>query len=103
MTQAKDISGKTIGHLLVIERDRERQQEITKRCRRSTAYWKCKCECGKIVSIQNYSLTSGKTRSCGCQARSRVTGPSNFNFKGYKEIPLTLWSQIKERSRRCNF
>lgn len=32
----------------------------------TAAYWKCQCECGKTAIIRGYSLTSGKTQSCGC-------------------------------------
>ena len=33
------------------------------------AYWKCKCDCGKIVIVSGKQLRSGKTKSCGCLRR----------------------------------
>ena len=30
------------------------------------AYYHCKCECGGEITTRSDSLTSGKTRSCGC-------------------------------------
>jgi hypothetical protein len=32
----------------------------------TAAYWNCLCSCGKTCIIRGYSLTSGKTKSCGC-------------------------------------
>lgn len=28
--------------------------------------WKCKCDCGKVVSVSGSHLKSGHTKSCGC-------------------------------------
>jgi len=28
--------------------------------------WICRCECGNTIEISSSSLTSGKTKSCGC-------------------------------------
>lgn len=32
-------------------------------------FWKCICECGTIVFIEGYCLTSGNTKSCGCLSK----------------------------------
>src|SRR5271165_5617925 len=32
----------------------------------TAAYWNCICLCGKSAVIRGYSLTTGKTQSCGC-------------------------------------
>lgn len=31
--------------------------------------WVCRCECGNVTTALTYSLTSGKTKSCGCIRR----------------------------------
>ena len=31
-----------------------------------TAIWKCKCDCGNIISVSGSHLRSGHTTSCGC-------------------------------------
>jgi hypothetical protein len=33
---------------------------------RGEARWRCRCSCGKTVTITGYSIRSGHTRSCGC-------------------------------------
>lgn len=53
----KDETGKTYGRLVVLEYDFNRDNE---------AWWKCRCECGNIVSVRGADLRSGNTRSCGC-------------------------------------
>lgn len=56
-----DLSGKKFNRLTAICRDGETGSGVPK--------WKCKCDCGNIVSINVYSLYSGRTKSCGCYSR----------------------------------
>lgn len=30
------------------------------------SYWRCKCDCGKEVTVLGFCLTNGGTKSCGC-------------------------------------
>jgi len=32
-------------------------------------YLECVCECGMVKSVNVYSLTSGKSKSCGCKSK----------------------------------
>lgn len=54
----EDLKGKRFGELTVIERDFRENSKKT--------YWKCKCDCGNIVSIDAFKLKNGHTKSCGC-------------------------------------
>ena len=36
-----------------------------------TAYWTCICQCGSMRNIIGTSLSSGKSKSCGCLSRER--------------------------------
>lgn len=52
---------KTFGKLLVLERD------INKPSGHGyPVFWKCKCECGNIISVRATDLKNGHTQSCGC-------------------------------------
>jgi hypothetical protein len=65
----KNINGLRFGHLVVVERatnDRQRQ-----------ARWKCRCDCGKVLTaVRGTQLRAGGTRSCGClRRRPRTKAP----------------------------
>lgn len=57
MKGLKDLSGQKFGKLTVLSyvgSNRERSS------------WKCECECGNIVIVNQMELTRGDTLSCGC-------------------------------------
>jgi len=53
-----DMIGKRFGLLTVIDRDKTERKG-------SEAYWICRCECGRVKSINGCSLRKGATKSCG--------------------------------------
>lgn len=57
MTQPIDITGKRFGRLVAISKVQTGSP--------GTA-WLCRCDCGNEKVIRTGSLTSGRTRSCGC-------------------------------------
>lgn len=66
-----DLTGRTFTRLHVIEED------TTPRLGKSNGIrWKCRCDCGKKLTVYAGSLLAGATRSCGCIRRSvrLVTG-----------------------------
>lgn len=54
----ENITGKSFGHLTVIS-----YFGIINKM----GYWNCKCDCGKQKIVLGYSLTRGKSKTCGCQ------------------------------------
>lgn len=36
-------------------------------------YWICRCDCGNEIEVRTDSLTSGRTRSCGCLQKDELT------------------------------
>lgn len=61
-----DITGQRFGKLCVLERDFDKNLN-------HKAYWKCLCDCGNIISVRGQDLRQGKTKSCGCLAKSILT------------------------------
>lgn len=64
---AKDITGERFGKLQAIEDSGE--------IKNGKHVWKCNCDCGKqnLLYPIDY-LTSGKTNSCGCLIKNRLSG-----------------------------
>ena len=62
-------------------------------------YWLCKCDCGNIKVVRSTELLRGHTTSCGCLKKI-------INFKGYGEIPKSVYTAIKNwsaASRKIEF
>ena len=59
-----NLKGKRFGRLVVLDYEGKK-------------HWRCLCDCGKIHSTASYSLTRGRTKSCGCfnidAAKERAT------------------------------
>lgn len=70
---------KRFGRLLVIKRDLSVEIGHGKESR-----WICKCDCGNIVSILGKSLTSGRTKSCGCLRKELVIQKNTLDLTNKK-------------------
>lgn len=60
MAKAIDLTGQRFNRLIVIERD------FLAKDKSRQAWWKCKCDCGNIISVRGQCLRNGNTQSCGC-------------------------------------
>ena len=69
-----DLTGQVFGKLTVIELDQESS---------GRRKWICKCSCGNTVSVREYNLKSGNTKSCGC-TRKEKSSARNLNVKQVK-------------------
>lgn len=58
----REVVGEKFGRLTVLE-DRDDTKHKEERKRRTLL---CQCECGNIIEVNKYKVTSGYTRSCGC-------------------------------------
>ena len=87
-----DLTGQVFGKLTVLEFDKE--YTIKKRLETTSGYawWKCQCECGKIVSISSVALRNGHTTSCGCRRKetcSKQLKEYRISHESPKLIDLT--------------
>lgn len=89
----KDITGQKFNRLTALERD----VEATKL--HSGTYWKCKCDCGNIVSVSLQRLQNGNTKSCGCYRKEVAGNNTKKNLIGQKFGRLTV---IKDSNQRKN-
>lgn len=63
-----DLTGQRFGRLAALNREANKSGRVM---------WLCRCDCGVTVVIRAFSLTTRKSRSCGCgqkeSARKRLT------------------------------
>lgn len=76
MPKVIDMTGEKIGKLTVIERDYNYSKEHNLSSK--GAYWKCKCDCGNVVTVLGSNLRKRPNSSCGCIAKSKMKAPSDL-------------------------
>lgn len=87
-----DLTGKKFQRLTVIKKDEDRKN-----------HWICKCDCGNIVSVLDFYLIHGKTKSCGCyradRARKHLESIRDITNKANKELSIdgTRISALKQK------
>ena len=70
MGRVKDLTGQKFGRLTVIKRG---DNHITKSGNQIVQWW-CKCDCNnkKLILIRANSLTTNRTKSCGCLQKETI-------------------------------
>lgn len=66
ITRGIDLTGQKFGKLTVLEIDKEETLRRRTTSSNKKLYWKCKCDCGNIITTVGTSLRNGSTKSCGC-------------------------------------
>ena len=87
MGKALDLSGQRFGRLIVIGRDESRSGKV---------FWRCECDCGKIITVQANNLRSGNTTSCGCLRAENMRTISKKHGKSHTRIHR-IWLGMRER------
>lgn len=85
MSEKLQLKNKRYGSLLVIDKSDNKNEY-----RRVS--WICKCDCGKIITVEGRKLVYGVTKSCGC------IDYGNTKLIGKKYGKLTV---IKDSLKRC--
>ena len=83
-----NIFGKRFSHLVVIER-------VAKPIgtRRTDAFWRCLCDCGKENIVTSNRLRRGETQSCGCRERMQ----HGYARNGKVHPVYGVWAAMKDR------
>jgi hypothetical protein len=82
--QMKDMTGRRFGFLTVLRRDGQYRNT-------TRAAWLCRCDCGKVWTVDGDALRRGLTKSCGCKRGGKVT-------HGMSKTRLYhVWSAMKAR------
>lgn len=80
-TASNDLTGMRFGRFTVL-RDSGRRQNYQ-------ILWDCQCDCGNQKTVNGYSLTHGKSRSCGCLRRETSAQINKLNLTGQRFGKLT--------------
>lgn len=86
----KDIHGMRFGSLVVLGKDETYHHPKHQK-------WVCRCDCGNTKSIFSHSLTSGRTKSCGCKMYEGKKGINKTHGMSETRI-YKEWCLMK---RRC--
>lgn len=63
-------------------------------------YWHCVCECGREVVVKQSHLRDGRTKSCGCFAKERVSATMRTHGEtcgGTIATEYQIWHKMKDR------
>lgn len=71
--------------------------------RKGNRLYLCQCLCGKQTTVNQYSLVSGNSKTCGCSFRRQ--GEDSTSYKGFKLISGAFWGNIKNnaKNRKIDF
>ena len=86
-----DITGKKYGLLTAIKKVKSRINGIQKR-----SFWLFRCDCGKEKEICKFTVTSGKTISCGCY-QDKIRGQSSKKHNMSESRLYACWLDMKHR------
>lgn len=88
--KAKELTGQQFGRWIVLERDYSINNGRTN--------WKCQCTCNKhtIKIIDGYSLTSGRSKSCGCLKKE-------LNIQNFSKKKDNVKDNIKQNKHNIDY
>ena len=94
----KDLTNQRFGKLVALKPTEERLN--------GQVIWKCLCDCGNIVHIRSYNLTSGICQSCGCLNQSHgelkiqeLLTENNISYEKEKTFPSCVFEDTQQLAR----
>lgn len=87
-----DLSGRRFGRLLVQRRGESGRNTYG----RPITKWVCKCDCGKESLVITNKLLSGRTTSCGCFHKERLSVQATTHGKR-RTRAYSSWTHMKDR------
>lgn len=85
-----DLAGQRFSRLYVIEKEGKDSH--------GHYFWKCICDCGRVVSKRSNSLKTNNSSSCGC-LRREITGGLKKSHGKSSTREYAVWRSMR---RRCN-
>lgn len=106
LRKTEDLTQKTFGELLVLDRDKESEQFHISRI----SLWKCKCKCGNIITASRTSLINGTRQCCNICLDGKSIGEKKIeaillenNIKFQREVSFPDLKGINGGNVRFDF
>lgn len=99
MPGPRELVGEHFGDLTVISRAENRRLPGGKMRRR----WTCRCVCGREITTDGLSLTTGHTKSCGCIKQRKHWNTRHGHNRNKPSPTLLSWRSMLTRSYRGVF
>ena len=90
MSKVIDLRGQRFGMLEVLDAPPILQAK--------SAFWYCRCDCGKEILARGASMRKGEKKSCGCQGR----GPKKGQYQREKKSTAKLWDCQYQMNVGCD-
>jgi hypothetical protein len=90
MRERIDETGKRYGKLLVLEYAGRRENQLG-------AFWKVRCDCGKIKIVKGSRLRIDEARSCGCGHGSKP----RHGHTAFGKPPSSTYQKWQSMKHRC--
>lgn len=81
-----DLTGQKFGRWAVVGKSKDKGDKN---------YWHCKCECGNEKDVYVYSLTNGKSKSCGCLQKETQSNQTLKDLTGQRFGKLLVISKAE--------
>ena len=94
MSKPNVLTGKRFGRWTVLRRAENNQKGNT--------MWLCRCECGKEAIVAGYSLTGGRSKSCGCLHNDILSEENRKKKRIHGETHTRLYNIWRGMRSRCN-
>lgn len=89
----KDLTGQRFGRLTVIQREGN--------CKWGSIMWLCHCDCGGEKIVSGATLRDGRTQSCGCLRKERVS-ETHRTHRSRRSRLYYIWNLMIQRCTNPN-
>lgn len=101
--QPLDLSGQRFGRLVVDELARVETYTYSRSGRSKPGVsrvklWRCRCDCGTVVEVMQHLLRAGRSQSCGCLKRDKMTSHGQSYSRVYH-----IWAGMLQRCTNPNY
>lgn len=98
MGKREDLTGRSFSRLTVLSFSHIAYVGSTQQPREC---WKCKCECGEILTVQSGNLRNGHTQSCGCLQRERTSKGTTHHGQARPNKRTPTYNSWRAMVARC--